>query len=107
MYETEKIPAVKDLLEKKCNCGALISLRRHHCSGICKKCYGEKYYQEHREEKKAYDRKRYQERKERYKEYYQEHREEIKAYSRKYYQENKRNASCAREQILELFNVEA
>ena len=47
-------------------------------SGLDKKSYGKKYYQEHKEERKEYNKK-----------YREEHKEELKEKRKKYYQDHK------------------
>ena len=62
-------------------------------SGLDKKSYGKKYYQDHKEEIKEYNKKYREEHKEELKEkrkkYYQEHKEDRIEYGKKYYQEHK------------------
>ena len=62
-------------------------------SGLDKKSYGKKYYQEHKEERKEYNKKYREEHKEELKEkrkkYYQDCKEDRIAYGKKYYQDNK------------------
>ena len=62
-------------------------------SGLDKKSYGKKYYQEHKEERKEYNKKYREEHKEELKEkrkkYYQEHKEDRIEYGKKYKEEHK------------------
>ena len=58
-------------------------------SGLDKKSYGKKYYQEHKEERKEYGKKYYQDCKEEMKKYKETHKEEIKEYGKKYREEHK------------------
>ena len=62
-------------------------------SGLDKKSYGKKYYQDHKEEIKEYNKKYREEHKEELKEkrkkYYQDCKEDKNEYGKKYYQEHK------------------
>lgn len=62
-------------------------------SGLDKKSYGKKYYQNHKEDRIEYGKKYREEHKEELKEkrnkYYQDHKEDRIEYGKKYYQDNK------------------
>ena len=58
-------------------------------SGLDKKSYRKKYYQEHKEEIKEYGKKYREEHKEEIKKYSEEHKQELKEKRKKYYQEHK------------------
>ena len=58
-------------------------------SGLDKKSYGKKYYQEHKEDRIEYGKKYREEHKEYFKKYREEHKEELKEKRKKYYQEHK------------------
>lgn len=62
-------------------------------SGLYKKSYGKKYYQNHKEDRIEYGKKYREEHKEELKEkrnkYYQDHKEDRIEYGKKYYQDNK------------------
>ena len=74
-------------------------------SGLDKKSYGKKYYQDHKEEIKEYNNKYREEHKEELKEkrkkYYQEHKEEIKKYSEEHKEESKKYREEHKEEIRE------
>ena len=58
-------------------------------SGLDKKSYGKKYYQEHKEDRIEYGKKYREEHKEYFKKYREEHKEELKEKRKKYYQDCK------------------
>ena len=58
-------------------------------SGLDKKSYGKKYYQEHKEDRIEYGKKYREEHKEYFKKYREEHKEELKEKRKKYYQDHK------------------
>ena len=58
-------------------------------SGLDKKSYGKKDYQDHKEDRIEYGKKYREEHKEYFKKYREEHREEMKEYFKKYYQDHK------------------
>ena len=58
-------------------------------SGLDKKSYGKKYYQEHKEDRIEYGKKYREEHKEYFKKYREEHKEELKEKNKKYYQNHK------------------
>lgn len=76
-------------MKKIIKCKICKEMKEHYAKGICRKCYSEKYHEDHREEAKQYHINHQKDHNEQSRQYYVKHREKLNEQSRQYYIDHK------------------